>query len=185
MVEQSDIEAHYDAFFYGHTMIEHQWSIGPTIEIMPDFRVREYPPGPRSQLVTYVSVGASSIRNSAADRLEFAILSRDSDLRCVELITILSWFHSTTPLGAGHTFNIGEPWKPGSSCDHLLISIPYPLGPDFRVCNLHDDLVHFYWLLPITKSEHDYKISNGLDALESLFDEAEFDFSDPFREPVV
>ena len=43
-------------------------------------------------------------------------------------------------------------------------------NPHFRVLRvLH---VEFLWLLPITEPERDLKASSGLEALESLFDEA-------------
>ena len=71
----------------------------------------------------------------------------------------------------GHTLPVGEPWLPGSRCHHLLISRPCPFGPDLQTCHVGDRHVEFLWVLPISESERDLKVSSGLEALESRFDE--------------
>jgi hypothetical protein len=40
-------------------------------------------------------------------------------------------------------------------------------------------------LLPITKTERDFKVAQGLEALESLFEEVGIEYWDPFRSSVV
>jgi len=57
---------------------------------------------------------------------------------------------------------------PGSRCDRLLVSLPYPWGPNLQTCHVGDRHVDFLWLLPITQEECDFKVTNGLEALESL-----------------
>ncbi|MFI7602077.1 hypothetical protein [Actinoplanes sp. NPDC049681] len=37
-------------------------------------------------------------------------------------------------LDGGPTVPIGRPWLDGSHCDHYLVSLPYPIGPDFETC---------------------------------------------------
>jgi hypothetical protein len=37
------------------------------------------------------------------------------------------------------------------------------------------------WLLPITKAEREFKVANGLEALESLFEERKLRYWDPHR----
>jgi hypothetical protein len=54
--------------------------------------------------------------------------------------------------------NLGEPWLPGSACDHGLISLPYPWGPE---------------------------LEDGLAALEERFQAARLDFTNPGRASVV
>jgi hypothetical protein len=88
-------------------------------------------------------------------------------------------------LGLGHTLPIGEPWLPGSNCDHLLVSLPYPWGPDLETCHVGDRHVDFLWLLPITRAEHDLKIASGLEALESLFEERGLRYWDAHRPSVA
>ena len=42
-----------------------------------------------------------------------------------------------------------------------------------------------YWLIPITRSERDFKKRLGLDALEEAFERAGLDYLDPGRPSVV
>ena len=96
-----------------------------------------------------------------------------------------AYYHRGGTLGLGHTLPIGEPWLPGSRCDHLLVSQPYPWGPDFQTCHVGDRHVDFLWLLPITREERDFKVASGLEALESLFEQRELRFWDAKRLPVT
>lgn len=45
--------------------------------------------------------------------------------------------------------------------------------------------IRFLWLIPITEEELRYKKENGLEALENIFEETEFNYIDPFRDSVV
>jgi hypothetical protein len=45
------------------------------------------------------------------------------------------YYHRPGRLGLGHTLPIGEPWLPESACDHWLVSLPYPFGPDLQTCH--------------------------------------------------
>ncbi len=74
-------------------------------------------------------------------------------------------------LDIGHTLPIGEPWLPESGCTCLLVSLPYPYGPDLQTCHVGDRHVEFLWLLPISEAERDFKVTSGLEALESRFEE--------------
>ena len=80
------------------------------------------------------------------------------------------FYHRGGKLGLGHTLPIGEPWAPGSLCDHLLVSLPYPFGPGLEIAHIGDRHVEFLWLLPITEAERQLKVSYGLEALQSRFD---------------
>ena len=79
----------------------------------------------------------------------------------------------------------GEPWVPGSTLDHMLVSLPYPYGPDLERLALDGREVQLLWLLPITRSECDHKRTHGLEALEALFDDAPLEYWDARRRPVV
>jgi len=45
--------------------------------------------------------------------------------------------------------------------------------------------IHFYWLIPITKTELEYKKEYGLEALEDKFDTDEFNYLNPNRRSIV
>jgi len=95
------------------------------------------------------------------------------------------YYNRTGILGLGHTVPVGQPWLPGSKCDHLLISLPYPWGPDLQVSYIGDRLVEFLWLLPITSAEREYKIKRGLDALESRFERRQIRYWDAHRKSLA
>jgi hypothetical protein len=135
-----------------------------------DFHVLELAPGPRSGLWNYVSVGAVDFHAPSDARLEFLLSTDAPTERAVELVTMAAWYHSTHGLGPGHTLPIGEGWLPSASCDHFLLSLPYPHGPALEEVAMNGEQVHILWLLPITAAEQDYAATHGLDALERLFD---------------
>lgn len=177
------VRQHLNAFFEGHESVEIQFDQGPMIELAPWFRVVRFSPGPRLGLWSYVSVGGSTL--CEGENLEFAIFAEQESLRYVELLTMPAHYHSGNRLGVGHTMSLGEPWVEGSLCDALLISLPYPLGPEFEVCPIKDSQSRILWALPITEAERQFKIQYGLDALEDKFDQAELCFWDLARESVV
>jgi hypothetical protein len=45
--------------------------------------------------------------------------------------------------------------------------------------------IEFLWLIPITKEELEYKKKAGAEALEVKFEDAQFNYTDPFRADVV
>lgn len=81
--------------------------------------------------------------------LEFILSTAAAAPRAVELLAMNVYYHRGGRLGLGHTVPIGEPWLPGSACDHLLITRPYPFGPGLQTCHVGDRPVDFLWLLPV------------------------------------
>lgn len=59
-----------------------------------------------------------------------------------------------------------------NECDHLLISLPYPFGPELQVCHIGERHVDILWLLPITEAERDFKAARGHEELEQRFEAA-------------
>src|SRR4029077_14484093 len=100
-------------------------------------------------------------------------------LRHVELFTMAAFYHRAETLNLGQTFSIGEPWLEGSLCDHMLVSLPYPLGPDLENCCSGDMRLRLYWLLPITARERAFKIRHGQEELEQRFDAVGLEYWDP------
>ena len=64
------------------------------------------------------------------------------------------------------------PYLDGSSLENLYI-------PSY------DENIKFYWLIPITNDELEFKKKYGLEALEIKFDESEFDYLNPNRSSSV
>lgn len=95
--------------------------------------------------------------------------------RLVDLVAMTAYYHAGPPsqrLDVGHTVPIGEPWLPGSECDHLLVSVPYPFGAEFESCAWRGGHARLLWLLPITEAERAYKVEAGLEALEQRLEAA-------------
>jgi hypothetical protein len=174
---------HLRTFFAGHPCEEHVWTLGPAIERFPRVRVAEFVPGPKTRLWVYASVGAWEAR---PDRmLEFLIIAPESDLRHVELLAMTAGYHRDHKLGWAHTFPIGESWLPGSNCDSILVSLPYPFGPDLEICQLPEGHIQYLWLLPITGAEREFFKREGLEALEQRFDDCALEYWKPLRDSVV
>jgi hypothetical protein len=177
------VRQHLRRFFAGHPCEEHQWTLGPAAEELPRLRVAEFAPGPKTGLWVYATVGAWEAR--ADPRLEFLIAASERDQRHVELVTMAAWYHGRRGLGTGHTLPIGEPWLPDSTCEFLLVSLPYPFGPDLEVCNFADWHLHVLWLLPITAAEREFKVREGVEALEQRFDACGLEYWVPDRASAV
>jgi Suppressor of fused protein (SUFU) len=181
----AQIERHVRQYFQGHEVMARIWPVGPMKDSHPSFQVLEFAPGPRSALWNYVSIGAADAAPPEISKLEFLLSVAEQTGRAVELVTMTAWYHTRHRLGLGHTMPIGEPWVSGASCDHFLVSRPYPYGPDLELVPIGAEHVHLFWLLPITKEEREYKATHGLEALEKLFDANAIQYWIPNRPTVV
>jgi hypothetical protein len=183
------LERHVQSFFAGHPIDRRIWPIGPMESHIPGFFVYRVGPGPRFERWTFVTSGCwRATAEENGHGLEFALSAPTHDDRHVEVLTMLAYYHSTGGqyrLDIGHTVTLGEPWLPGSSCDCLLVSLPYPYGPDLELCTWSTGHARILWAMPITASERSYAGANGLEALEQKFDDASVMFLDARRAPVV
>lgn len=166
------LEQHVRNFFDGREIQAFTWPPSPILEHNPHFRVLRVAPSSPKQLWTYVSVGGWAATGAKNVGTEFILCTATEDIRAVELLAMTVYYHEGGKLGLGHTLPLGEPWMAGSQCDYFLVSLPYPFGPDLEIAHVGDRHVEFLWLLPITKAERDHKIADGLEALESRFEEA-------------
>jgi Suppressor of fused protein (SUFU) len=177
------IRDHLRRFFVGRKCEEHVWTLGPAHAELPRLRIAEFAPSQKDELWAYATIGAWEACTDP--RLEFLAFAPQQDSRHVELLMMSAWYHGKHRLGTGHTFPIGEPWLCGSKCRYFLVSTPYPLGAQFEVCNFADWHLHFLWLLPITESERELKIREGLEALEQRFEACGLEYWKPNRDSVV
>ena len=143
---------------------------GSADELPSEFRVLRFAPNERRKMWTYSTVCMSQRQNDEV----------------VELLVVTSHYHRTGEwLGLGHTVNFGRPWWTGSACDHGLISLPYLDGPKLEWLELGAVKVRFLWLVPVTKTEIEFKKAKGLSALERKFEKTNFNYLDPQRPSVV
>lgn len=161
------------------------WDLGPIAKVVPSFEVVRFSPGPKIDLWVYCSVGASTIKHEDSGLHEFVVVSPIESDRLIEMLAMITYYHSNHKLGFGHTLPIGEPWLENSKCTNWLISLPYPFGEELEIMPLNGTNVHVAWLLPITDTERDFKVKNDLEALEQLFDDSELEYWDINRKSVV
>lgn len=169
------LEEHVRRYFEGREVDVLTWPAGPIREQNPHFRVLRVAPATPADVWTYVSVGGWAATEGNFG-LEFVICTASAEDRAVELLAMTVFYNRGGKLGIGHTLPVGESWMPGSACDHLLVCLPYPFGPELQTCHVGDRHVEFLWLLPITEAERDLKVASGLEALESRFDEVGLKF---------
>lgn len=178
------LRKHYESYF-GKKGTRKDWIIGPIEKLHPDFYVLEIAPNTVHNMWAYLTIGMSLERNDD-NLIELIIYSLEQNDSLVELLTINASFHrNSAPLNLHHTVNIGQPWINQSICDHAFISLPYLDGEKLELFNYNNKNYHCYWLIPITEKERDFKIKNGCEALEQLFEEAKLDFLNPNRKCLI
>ena len=156
---------------------------GPIHELPQDFRILKFPPGQKRRMWTYATCCMSQPED--AHPFELHIFSRAESEAIVELLFATAHFHRTgQTLALGHTINFGKPWQSQSLCDHGLISLPYLDGPLLENLDIKSKPLKFYWLIPITKSEVEFKKKRGLEALEQKLETHAFDYLNPMRPSV-
>lgn len=170
---------------WGEDFQEKTWSKGPILKLVPDFTILEFRPTSDRKMWTYATNGMSSFESSS--RIELHMFSSTQDENILELLSAICYYHrKDKALGLSHTVNFGRPWQDDSKASYGLISLPYLDGPSLEVLDLGGGKqVCFYWLIPITREEVNFKKSFGIDALEEKFDEHQFNYLAPHRQSVV
>lgn len=180
---QASIGSHYSAVWKGAPEIC-EFSAGPISQLPNDFAILRFAPHDGRKMWTYATRCMSQPEDQ--NPIELHVFSPCYTNEVVELLVATAHFHRTsTKLDLGHSVNFGRPWIDNSECKYGLISLPYLDGPNLENLSLGSRIVKFYWLLPITHSEVEFKKRNGLEALEAEFDRSGFDFINPKRCGVV
>ena len=175
----ASVIAHYREC-WGNDYRSIRWEKGPVHRHPLGFQVLEFKPNKKHKLWTYASVGMSC--ETHAQAIELHMFSPYQTDRIVELLTIVATFHcNDKKLGLNHRINFGEPWLEESKCTKGFISLPYLDGPKLEVFRLNEMRVGFYWLIPITETEADIVDAEGVEGLESRFENQQFDYSNPNR----
>jgi hypothetical protein len=120
--------------------------------------------------------------------LELHLFSSSESEMHVELLTAITHYHRTgKAIGLHDTVNFGREWVPGSQCEHGLISLPYLDGPALEWLRIKKTgtSVRFLWLVPITREELTLAKSQGVEALERVFETKSLNYADPMRASVV
>ena len=160
---------------------------GQIHDLVPGLHILSLSPSEGGQL--YATAGLWDAVQKDGHGLELVLHAPAADDEVhVETLTMVAFYHATGgdyPLGHGHTVPIGRPWVPGSKCDHLLVSLPYPWGPELETCTVPGGHIQVLWLLPITAAEKTFRHTHDLEALEQRFETAGIIPTDPHRQSVV
>jgi len=182
---QNSILEHYQSVWNYTKPLVYLYDKGP-IEALPrDFRVLEFPPNRKRDMWTYATCCMS--QENDINSIEVHIFSSIQDVELVELLTALVYYHRITKnINLHHTVNFGRPWQKDSKCSYGFISLPYLDGPKLENLELlhNGKVVKFYWLIPITNQEVEYKRNFGTELLEQKFGK-DFNYLNPFRKSVV
>jgi Suppressor of fused protein (SUFU) len=173
------IERHYEQN-WGRAGVQSQFCAGPVHQLPSDFGVLKFAPNPARGMWTYATRCMSQPQDD--DSVELHMFSPVESDEIAELLFAVAHYHRTeSALGLGHSVNFGRPWLDGSRCEHGLVSLPYLDGPQLENLSVKFKTVKFYWLVPITRAEVEFKKANGLEALERKFEDGNLDYLDPNR----
>jgi hypothetical protein len=177
------IREHYIQYWKAEPEIVN-FNKGPITDLSADFRILRFAPNKTHAMWAYATVCMSQPED--INRLELHMFAPRHNDDIAELLVATAHYHRTgTELGVGHSVNFGKPWWNGSQCDRGLISVPYLDGPRLEWLEVEGQKVRFLWMIPVTKSEIDFKRESGLEALERRFDGAKLDYLNPARSSVV
>jgi suppressor of fused protein SUFU len=169
--EKENIVQHFKSYFEGHDFELMTWDTGPIKDIIPEFEVIKFSPGKKCDQWVYCSVGTSKINNETAGRYEFIVISPIETERMVQMLAMVTYFHSQHGLEYTATVPIGEPWLEGSVCENWLVSLPFPFDQSIEI--IPDCHARVGWLLAISDAEREFIAEHGLEALEQRFDDVE------------
>jgi Suppressor of fused protein (SUFU) len=181
-----NIEKHLREFWKGRLVTCETVKDGPVTKSIPGFSVLRFSDTVERPYWIYCTLGCFRV-DSGHHRYEFFLLSAQESSQHVLTLSMLANFHADPRyrLGPGSIVEIGDPWIPGSSCDHLLISLPYTFGAKLEWLQLSDFCARVLWALPITRREAEYAHREGIEPLEQKFDEVVLPYLDVGRHSVI
>jgi hypothetical protein len=189
MPTYNDIEAairqHIKSIWPNRMVEPFVWTLGSKT---PNFQVFRIAPSKASEPWIYVSSGAWQAETRESSRYEFFLLSPHESPSHIETLAMLANFHSSGEYDVqpGKIVDIGRPWMDDATCEHLLVSIPYPFGPKFEYLNVANSslTIRFLWLMPITHDEAAFARDHGVESLEQKFETAGVNYLDKQRKSI-
>ena len=119
--------------------------------------------------------------------IEVFVVTPGERPEATRLVSMVAHLHADPryPLSLGQVLEIGHPWLPGASCDHLLVCVPGPFGDDFEWYSDREATIRFVWLLPITRPEAELARREGFQHLQEKLGTAQADVTRLDRPSVV
>ncbi len=183
---RSAIRQHLKGFWPNSTLQSEKVPSGPIDKSIPGLEILRLSAQEANRPHIYVTNGCFMVEAAHVKR-EFFLISPKSTPEVTKMLIMLAHFHADPRyrLDIGRIVGIGDPWISGSTCDHFLISLPYPYGPKLEWLKLDLNCIRFLWALPITPREAAFAELNGYQALEEQFDKAAIDCLNIARASVI
>ncbi|MFI5317284.1 MAG: suppressor of fused domain protein [Myxococcota bacterium] len=183
------VRAHLARVFPKRAIARAEIAAGELVVNLPELAVFEVAPPagePRAPWL-YMTAGASSEAMDDGYGLEFLLCAPAAEPRAATLVAMVAQLHADPryPMSLGQVLEIGRPWLPGASADHLLVSLPSLFDPELEWLSDRERTIRVVWLVPITRREGEFAKQRGLDALQSLFGASRIDVTRLARDSVV
>jgi hypothetical protein len=186
------LREHVDQYLPNSEKKELYWEEKQIKNLLPRWSVLEIPPRKDVIFWTYLTQGVwettkDEVYPQGRYGYEFIIFSHEKSLVHIETLAWVTCYHANPAhrLKQGSVVDIGRSWLDKSSCDHLMVSLPYPIAYDFETLKINDLYISFRWLVPITQSEASIARLYGQELLERKFEEAGVDYLNPRRKSLV
>ena len=185
----SAVRAHLARVFPQRAISSADFAASELVVNLPELSVLELapPPGEPRTPWLYVSAGASAEAMDDGYGLELLLCAPRAGRAAAKLVAMVANLHADPryPLSLGQVLEIGHPWLPGASADHLGVSLPGIFDPELEWLSDRDRTIRFIWLVPITKSEAAFAKQHGLEALQARLGAAQVDVAELARASVV
>jgi hypothetical protein len=180
---REEIQKHYESVWRNKAILS-LFSNGPISELPADFAVLKFPPTRDRSMWTFATCCMSAPYDSSP--IELHVFSEIDSDEIVELLYVIAHYHRIeTHLDLNHTVNFGRGWQRKSKCEYGFISRPYLDGPDLEnLTTQGGKALNFYWLIPVTRAEVEFRKQFGTEALEKVFDKG-LGYLDPARASLV
>jgi hypothetical protein len=174
------IRAHLAHVFPERALETLVWEEGGVVPNLPDLAVLRVAPAAGGTAWLHASAGASEPPMEDGYGIEFLLLAPSADKLATKLVAMVANLHADPryPLSLGQVLEIGQPWLPGASADHLLVSLPTLFDPELEWLSDRERNVRFAWLVPITAREADFISRNGWDSFEDKLADQDPDLVD-------
>jgi hypothetical protein len=175
----SDLIGHYSKTWGNHIVLQYNRNL-ERVHLNEGFCICIFEPTKTRRSWVYSTCGlAEKVPEKPVEVFLYTPVAADEPVDI--LLSVADYHISGAKIGLNHTVNFGIPWLPGSSCEYGFLSQPYLENEAFRTFRG----IEYLWIVPITRSERDFKVENGAEELERKFEEVQLNYLDPARPAVV